>query len=311
MERCLSCHKPAPELKEGYHRRCARKLFDTNWVPAIPFSSADIVNQAGKMIGKISISGVQPKLSVHLDRKEKVLSVVDTGGHFILKPQVEQFGNLPENENLCMNIAEDLGIETPSHGLLRFQDDRFCYVVRRFDRLKDGGKLHQEDFQQLTGIEDKYAGSAERVGKAVLSFSSAPLLDAVILFERLLLFFVIGNGDAHLKNFSLLKRPELGYRLSPVYDIVNSRLVLPSEAEEMSLSVNGKRSKLKREDFIALARYMGLANRAMAAVFDRIENKKDSIKVLVEASFLPQEMKAAYWEIFEERWSRLFKTLTS
>ena len=307
MRRCLSCQKPIPELEEGYHIRCARRLFDAKWVPVIPFSSTDIVTQAAKMIGNISISGVQPKLSVHLDKKEKVLAVVETGGHFILKPQVEQFRNLPENENLCMNIAEDLGIETPPHGLLRFQDGRFCYVIRRFDRLKDGSKLHQEDFQQLTGIEDKYAGSAERAGKAILSFSSAPLLDAVILFERLLLFFVVGNGDAHLKNFSMLKRPELGYRLSPVYDIVNSRLVLPSEKEEMSLSINGKRNNLKREDFIALARHMGFADRVVAAVFDRIENKKEAITAGVESSFLPKKMKAGFREIFEERWSRLFK----
>ena len=306
MGRCLSCHKPISEVKEGYHKRCARRLFDASWVPGIPFSSRDMVTQAAKMIGKISISGVQPKLSVHLDKTEKVFAVVETGGHFILKPQVEQFGNLPENENLCMNIAEDLGIETPPHGLLRFQDGRFCYIVKRFDRLKDGGKLHQEDFQQLTGIEDKYAGSAEKVGKVLISFSNAPLLDAVIFFERLLLFFIVGNGDAHLKNFSLLKKPELGYRLSPVYDVINSRLVLPSEVEEMSLSINGKRNRLKKEDFIAIARYMGIADRAMAAVFDRIENKKDSIKAQVEGSFLPIEMKVTFREIFEERWTRLF-----
>jgi len=175
MGRCLSCHKSIPDMEEGYHKRCARRLFDASWVPGIPFSSRDMVTQAAKMIGKISISGVQPKLSVDLDKTEKVFAVVETGGHFILKPQVEQFGNLPENENLCMNIAEDLGIETPPHGLLRFQDGRFCYIVKRFDRLKDGGKLHQEDFQQLTGIEDKYAGSAEKVGKVLISFSNAPL----------------------------------------------------------------------------------------------------------------------------------------
>jgi len=128
----------------------------------------------------------------------------------------------------------------------------------------------------------------------------------VIFFERLLLFFIVGNGDAHLKNFSLLKKPELGYRLSPVYDVINSRLVLPSEVEEMSLSINGKRNRLKKEDFIAVARYMGIADRAMAAVFDRIENKKDSIKAQVEGSFLPQEMKVTFWEIFEGRWTRLF-----
>src|SRR4030066_1093829 len=305
-DRCLSCHGTDPELDGGYHRRCARRIFGTNWVPTISFPSGDIVSEAQKMIGKISISGVQPKLSVHLNRKRKVLEVAEKDGYFILKPRIERFSHLPENENLCMNIAGSLKIETPPHGLLRFPDGALCYVIRRFDRMDDGTKLQQEDFQQLTGIENKYSGSIERVGKALLDYSDAPLLDVVILFERLLLFFVIGNGDAHLKNFSLLKKPELGYRLSPVYDVVNSRLVFPSEAEEMSLSINGKRNRLKKEDFIAVARYMGIADRAMAAVFDRIENKKDSIKAQVEGSFLPQEMKVTFWEIFEGRWTRLF-----
>src|SRR3990172_3156376 len=305
MGRCLSCHKPIPDMKEGYHKRCARRLFDARWVPVIPFSSRDMVTQAIKMIGQISISGVQPKLSVHLDKTEKVFSVVETGGHFILKPQVEQFGNLPENENLCMNIAEDLGIETPPHGLLRFQDGRFCYIVKRFDRLKDGGKLHQEDFQQLTGIEDKYAGSSEKVGKVLISFSNAPLLDAVRFFERLLLFFIIGNGDAHLKNFSLLKKPELGYRLSPVYDVVNSRLVLPFEQEEMSLSINGKKNRLKREDFLSFAAYMEITDKAVSKVFERLKKNKGTIKTLIASSRLSLKEKNGFWSIFEERLQRL------
>ena len=304
-ERCLSCHGPGPELDRGYHRKCARRLFGTNWVPAIPFSSADIVAEAQKMIGKISISGVQPKLSVNLNRKRKVLEVVEKGGYFILKPQIERFSHLPENENLCMNIAGSLKIETPPHGLLRFQDGALCYVIRRFDRMDDGTKLQQEDFQQLTGIEDKYSGSIERVGKVLLDYSAAPLLDAVILFERLLLFFVIGNGDAHLKNFSLLKKPELGYRLSPVYDVVNSRLVLPFEQEEMSLSINGKKNRLKREDFLSLAAYMEIPDKAVSKVFERLEKSKGTIKTLIASSRLSLKEKNGFRSIFEERLQRL------
>ena len=303
--RCLSCHGTGPELDRGYHRKCARRLFGTNWVPAIPFSSADIVAEAQKMIGKISISGVQPKLSVHLNRKRKVLEVAEKDGYFILKPRIERFSHLPENENLCMNIAGSLKIETPPHGLLRFQDGALCYVIRRFDRMDDGTRLQQEDFQQLTGIEDKYSGSIERVGKVLLDYSDAPLLDVVILFERLLLFFVIGNGDAHLKNFSLLKKPELGYRLSPVYDIVNSRLVLPFEQEEMSLSINGKKNRLKREDFLSFAAYMEIPEKAVSKVFERLEKNKGTIKVLIASSRLSLKEKNGFWSIFEERLQRL------
>ena len=275
-------------------------------MPTLPFTSGDIVAEAQKMVGKISISGVQPKLSVHLNKKRKVLEVVEGGGSFILKPQVERFSHLPENENLCMTIAEGLKIDTPPHGLLRFQDGSLCYVIKRFDRLDYGTKLPQEDFQQLTGIYDKYSGSMERVGKVLLEYSSAPLLDAVILFERLLLFFVLGNGDAHLKNFSLLKKPELGYRLSPVYDIVNSRLALPLEQEEMSLSINGKRNKLKLEDFLSFAAYMEIPDKTVSTVLNRLNKSKGAIKSQIDSSRLPQEERNRFWSICEERLLRFF-----
>lgn len=300
-EQCLSCHNVNPESGGQYHRKCSRKLFGTSWIPTIPFSSKDIVTEAQKMVGKISISGVQPKLSVHLDKKSKVLQVVERGSSFILKPQVERFSHLPENENLCMNIAERLKIETPPHGLLRLNDGSLCYVVKRFDRLDDGTKLPQEDFQQLTGIEDKYAGSMERIGKVLLENSDAPLLDAVILFERLLFFFVIGNGDAHLKNFSLLKKPELGYRLSPVYDIVNSRLVLPMEHEDMSLSINGRKNRLRHSDFLIFAAQMGLPDKTVSTILGRLNNNKGTIKSQIDSSMLTQEEKNTFWGICEER----------
>ena len=300
-ELCLSCHNINPELEGSYHKKCARKLFGASWVPTIPFSSNDIVAEAQKMVGKISISGVQPKLSVHLDKRGKVLKVVEKGGSYILKPHVERFSHLPENENLCMNIAENLKIETPPHGLLRLQDGALCYIVKRFDRLDNGTKLPQEDFQQLTGIDDKYAGSIERIGKVLLENSDAPLLDAVLLFERLLLFFIIGNGDAHLRNFSLLKKPELGYRLSPVYDIVNSRLVLPLEQEEMSLSINGKRNRLRRDDFILFAAQMGIEEKTISTILGRLNKSSGTIKAQIDSSLLSQEEKSRFWEICEER----------
>lgn len=302
---CLSCHCLDPELEGGYHRKCARRLFGTNWTPTIPFTFGDIVIEAQKMVGKISISGVQPKLSVHLDKRRKALEVVEKGGSFILKPQVERFSHLPENENLCMNIAEDLKIDTPPHGLLRFRDGSLCYVIERFDRLNDGTRLPQEDFQQLTGIDDKYSGSMERVGKVLLEHSSAPLLDCIILFERILLFFVLGNGDAHLKNFSLLKKPGLGYRLSPVYDIVNSRLALPLEREEMSLSINGKRNKLRREDFLSFAASMEIPDKTVSTILNRLRKNKDTIKAQIDSSLLSQEERNRFWSIYEERLLRL------
>jgi len=244
--RCLSCHVVGTEaeLPEGYHPKCARQLFGTVHPPKIPFGTADVTREAQKMVGKMSISGVQPKLSVAHNGRKRLLIVVARGGLYILKPPTERFEELPENENLCMNIASVYGIEVPLHGLLPLLDGRLAYVVKRFDRLQGGLKLQQEDFQQLLETDDRYSGSYEKIAGVIKRHSAVPGLDLVRLFERALLFFVLGNGDAHLKNFSLLRREEVGYELSPAYDIVNSRLVLPDEREEICLSLRGKKNRL-------------------------------------------------------------------
>jgi len=145
-----------------------------------------------------------------------------------------------------MNIASVYGIEVPPCGLLPLLDGRIAYLVKRFDRLQDGSKLQQEDFQQLLETDDRYSGSYEKIAGVIKRYSAVPGLDLVRLLERALLFFVLGNGDAHLKNFSLLSREEVGYELSPAYDIVNSRLVLPDEREEMCLSLRGKKNRISR-----------------------------------------------------------------
>ena len=211
--KCLSCQSSASDkdLAKGYHRKCSKQLFGTAQPPDVPFKSTDVTTEAQKMVGRMSISGVQPKLSVIHDRKRHELTVVDRGGRFILKPPTDRFESLPENENLCMNIALTFGIEVPPHGLLPLIDGKLAYVVIRFDRLDDGSKLQQEDFQQLLDTHDKYDGSYERIAKFIKKHSGDPDTDLMKLYERAILFFVIGNGDAHLKNFSLIRNPETGY----------------------------------------------------------------------------------------------------
>lgn len=308
-QKCLSCQvsKSDSELTGGYHPRCSRKLFGTARPPIVPFRTTDIVAQAQKMVGKMSISGVQPKLSVTHDRKRHELTVVEKGGFFILKPQTEQFESLPENENLCMNIASAFGLDVPVHGLLPLMDKRFAYVVKRFDRLEDGSKLQQEDFQQLLETNDKYSGSYEKIANFIKRHSNVAGFDLVRLFERSLLFFVLGNGDAHLKNFSLQKREEVGYQLSPVYDIVNSRLALPDEREEMCLSIRGKKNRLTIEDFTGLAGHFGLNNKQIGNALARLNGLKPTIETMIMESFLGERLKAGFLQIFRERTQRIFK----
>jgi serine/threonine-protein kinase HipA len=293
-------------LPEGYHKRCSKRLFGTTRPPKVPFKATDIAREAQKMVGKMSISGVQPKLSVIHDRKKSQLNVVERGGLYILKPPTERFESLPENENLCMNIASAYGIEVPPHGLLPLMDDRLVYVVKRFDRLEDGSKLQQEDFQQLLQTNDKYTGSYERIATFIKKHSCVTGLDLVRLFERALLFYVLGNGDAHLKNFSLLRKKEVDYQLSPAYDIVNSRLVLPGEKEDMCLSLQGKKNRLSGGDFRRLSEHFGLNRKQVANSLTRLNDLKPSIATMISESFLSQHLKDGFLEIFRERVKRIF-----
>jgi serine/threonine-protein kinase HipA len=305
---CLSCQILETDivLREGYHTRCCRKLFGTTSPPKVPFSTPDVAGEAQKMVGKMSISGVQPKLSITHDIKKHQLTVVERGGLYILKPPTERFESLPENENLCMNIASGYGIEVPSHGLLPLMDERLVYIVKRFDRLGDGSKLQQEDFQQLLHTNDKYTGSYERIANFIKKHSSVPGLDLIRLFERALLFYVVGNGDAHLKNFSLLRREEVGYQLSPAYDIVNSRLVIPEEKEDMCLSLQGKKNRLSGGDFKRLSEHFGLTRKQLDNSLTRLNELRPSIEMMISESFLNQRLKDSFFEIFKERAKRIF-----
>ncbi len=294
------------DLLQGYHRRCSRKLFGTAQPPNVPFDSSEVATEAQKMVGRMSISGVQPKLSTIHDRKRREMTVVDRGGLFILKPP-DRFGFLPENENLCMNIASVYRIEVPPHGLLPLKDGKLAYVVKRFDRRDDGSKLQQEDFQQLLQTDDKYAGSYERIGNFIKKHSNAPGLDLVNLFERALLFFVLGNGDAHLKNFSLLRKEEAGYSLSPAYDIVSSRLVIPEEREEMCLSLQGKRNNISEKDFQGLSEQLGLNSQQLHNALERLRGLRSPIETMIEESLLEERSRNRFLEIFRERMQRIFK----
>ncbi len=306
--KCFSCEVSGTErdLLKGYHKRCSKQLFGTTEPPEIPFKSTDVASEAQKMVGRMSISGVQPKLSMVYDRNRSELSVVNRGGLLILKPQTDRFDSLPENENLCMNLALAYGVEVPPHGLLPLKDGQLSYVVKRFDRLDDGTKIQQEDFQQLLEIDDKYAGSYERMANFIKRHSDVVGLDLLRLFERALLFFVLGNGDAHLKNFSLLRREGIGYELSPVYDIVNSRLVLPEEKEEMCLSLRGKKNRILKKDFMALSEHFGLAPKQTENAFIRLKDLKDHMENMIGASFLKASLKEKFLEIFRMRMKSLF-----
>jgi serine/threonine-protein kinase HipA len=269
-------------------------------LPRINLSLKDIPLKGQEMVGKMSISGVQPKLSVKLDRRAGEFVITGEGGEYILKPQLQQFPNIPENESCCMDIAESLGIEVPPQCLVPLSDGTLAYMVKRFDRFGTV-KIHQEDFSQILGKKDKYLGSLERIGNKLKDLSAVPGLDGQFFFERVVLNFLIGNGDAHFKNFSVLYREQEGTRLSPAYDIVCSKLVIPGE-EDCALTLNGKKNNLARKDFDSLADLLEIPQRVR---YEKFEGKEKAIKELVAGSRLPGDIKKTFVEIVISRYGRL------
>jgi serine/threonine-protein kinase HipA len=276
-----------------------RKMFNSSKLPVIDFSLEDLSQQAQKLTGKLSISGVQPKLSVKLDKKQNMLIPAAEGGEYILKPQTSTFPNIPENEQCCMDIAEALNIDTPLHCLISLKDKSLAYLVKRFDRIKDV-KIHQEDFTQILEQTDKYRGSIEQIGRRLKEISSAPGYDVQLIFERVVLNFIIGNGDAHLKNYSIAHIDKDNIRLTPAYDIVCSKLVIPDE-EDSAITINGKKNKLQREDFDTLAEYFKIPT---SVQYEKFEKKFNVMREIINASKINEEKQQEFIEIVKDRLSR-------
>ncbi len=276
-----------------------RAMFNSSKWPVIDFALGDLSQKAQKLTGKLSISGVQPKLSVKLDKKNNILIPAAEGGEYILKPQTFTFPNIPENEQCCMEIAEKLNINVPLHCLIPLKDNSLAYVVKRFDREK-GVKIHQEDFAQVLEHSAKYEGSVEQIGRRLKEISSAPGYDVQLFFERVVLNFIIGNGDAHLKNYSISYLDKDTIRLSPAYDIVCSKLVIPNE-EDSAIPINGKKNKLQRGDFDTLAEYFNIPIKVR---YEKFEKKLDVIRKIIETSKIDAKKQREFLEIIKERMSR-------
>ena len=275
-------------------------MFNSPKIPIIDFGLGDISRKAQELSGKLSISGIQPKLSVKLDEKQNMLILAAEGGEYILKPQNPAFPNIPENEQCCMDIAKELNIEVPLHCLIPLKDKSLAYVVKRFDREKSA-KIHQEDFGQILEQTDKYKGSVEQIGRKLKEISSAPGYDVQLLFERVVLSFILGNGDAHLKNYSIAYRDKDNIRLTPAYDIVCSKLVIPGD-EDSAITIHGKKNKLLREDFDQLGADFNIP---MKIRYEKFGNKINAMRKIIEISSVAKEKQGQFLEIIKERINRI------
>lgn len=306
VRRCLCCQKPI-DGSIRYHPGCLQRLFGTARPPEIPFGVADLPAEISRLGSKMSsISGVQKKVLVVFDRSANRL-VISRGSTHILKTETNEYPELPRNENLCMNIVEGMGFKASPHGLFLMKDGTFCYMTKRFDRMSDGQKIPKEDMAQLLGFtsETKYNGSLEMVGKAIQRHTQNPGLDAVDFLERLVLSYLIGNGDMHIKNWGVYAPDGKNFHLAPCYDFVSSGLYIPDETES-ALTLNGKRHKLQRSDFEALAQYLGIEPKATENVFVKFRRSKDKIILMVSESELSPAWKDQLKLLIEGRYGKLF-----
>jgi serine/threonine-protein kinase HipA len=295
-----------------FHPACSKKLFDQAIPPDLPYSEEDLEPLAKQVIqSQTAVTGVQAKLSLHItdNQKEGIkqrFTIVGLWGGYILKPPTADYPQLPEVEDLTMHLASIAKIKTAPHSLIRLKSGNHAYITKRIDRTQKG-KLAMEDMCQLTQwlTEDKYNGSYEHIAKTILKYSATPGLDVINFFELVMFSFITGNADMHLKNFSLLEQPSLGMTLSPAYDLVNTALVNPADKEEVALTLNGKKSKLRRQDFSVAMSTSKLDEKQQQNILNKMKKALPKWEEMIDCSFMSTTFKEAYKLIIKERMQRL------
>lgn len=274
----------------------------------LPYTQEEQLREAAMRADKMSIQGVQPKLSAKLDVRGGGFAVVDRGGEFILKPQNVMFPELPENESLTMKLAGLAGIEVPLNGMIYSSDGRFTYFIKRFDRYGKNKKVAVEDFAQLAGMsrETKYDYSMEKLVLLIDRFCTFPAIEKVKLFRRTLFNFLTGNEDMHLKNFSVIVRDDK-VTLSPAYDLLNTTIALSDPKEEIALPVGGKKNNLTKElliDYFGRDR-LQLNDTIISQQLAALRDSKKGWENMIAASFLSEGMKRKYLKVINERSGRV------
>ena len=311
---CKICLEPIGNGASDYHPSCSQRLFGSKYPPRLPYSEKDLNMLAEQVVRQhIAVPGVQPKLSLQLDRSGRSdvgrLTLVGLEGGYILKPSVERFPEMPELEHLTMQMARRLEIETAQCGLIDLEDGKKALIVLRMDRVKEM-KLAMEDMCQLGDklSEQKYRGSMESVGRIILRHCDNPGYDVLRFYEVMLFSFLTGNADMHFKNFSLIRTLEGEIHFSPAYDLLPTVLLLPSDTEESALTIKGKKKRLRLKHFQACGESLQLTERQMANSLRRFEKGLPEILSMIERGFCSRETKERYRQLILDRWQRLTGT---
>lgn len=324
---CLGCYM---ETKEGYCLSCRKKLFDKAKVPAVlAFDGLNTANMSTfqEHSKRMSISGVQLKYSLHLAKTS--LTLCEKDGQYLLKPvplmrTLLHVHDIPENEHLTMQMASQVfQINTAANALIYFRDQEPAYITKRFDVRNGGRKYQQEDFAQLTkrskpthGAAFKYDGTYEEIGRLIRKYVGAarPALES---FFKLVVFnYVVSNGDAHLKNFSLIRSENGEYLLTPAYDLMSTVIHTPNESDTALALYEGDTDSVfydtygyyGRSNFMELAARLGIIETRAIRIINEFPAKEKQMKALVNASFLSADVKQLYLDNIREKLKRILST---
>ena len=303
--KCLYCGKVISnsasnnEKMWNWHKRCVEKFFHTREMPILDITKEQLEKLANETVNEgLTVPGVQKKLSLHLSSDINArLTIVNYPTGYILKPQTEEFENMPEFEDLAMRLAEIMGIQTVTHALIKVNNE-YAYITKRIDRELTSlpVKLYaMEDFCQLSNrlTQDKYKGSYENCGKIIKKYSDTPGLDLTELYLRVLGSFIMGNSDMHLKNFSL-KETMPGnriFQLSKAYDMLPVNVIMPEDKEQLALTINGKKRNIHKKEFQILAESCEIPQNVAEKMLRKICMQKPRLLKQVEESYLPENKK--------------------
>ena len=292
-------------------------------VPTVlPFVKADLRLPLAVRAGqRNSISGVQSKVLLSLVDGE--FKLVESGGDFILKPVPEgslaRFAaDIPANENVTMQIASRVfGIPTANNGCVRFADGELAYLTRRFDR-REGRSIRQEDLCQIAGRSEethgeayKYDFSYEEMADVIRGVCSTARVELPKVFRQIVFDYLFGNGDAHLKNFSVYESALGDYVMTPAYDLLSTTLHYPNDLTFMALSLFRDPDFMTKEfevrgfyslpDFVALGRAYGVDEQGVVKLIDEFRCKVSMVEEFVRGSFLTAEAQTEYLRLFHDR----------
>lgn len=319
----MRCHCCLKETENDFCRSCSQRLFSkANFSAILKFTLPSIAQGTNQNTRRISISGAQAKYSLRIVSKE--LEPTDNNGTYILKPstnmQFKLFADMPANEHITMQIAKQIfKLNVAESALLRFTTGEYTYLTKRFDIRNDGSKILQEDLAQTAGLSSDANGSNfkyeslsyEEIAYILKQHVSASPIAVEQFFKVLLFNYLVCNGDAHIKNFSIYSPHQDGvYELTPAYDLINTSLHADDFRTALDLfkdeeNYNGKFFKdngfYGASDFLEFARRIGIVEkRAQKFILD-ITAHIPEMDEMLDKSFLSDEAKVLYKERIRDR----------